>query len=184
MNIELSCISCESVLSVDAIHAGKQLRCPTCGQINSIPAGEPTRGNSSGEDEFIPKIAPVNAGDPRRGLPDPDYVPPEYRGPTSAPMSPEQPWPATGTRLPNRNTQAQSEKALGKAYLFFGMGVGVYFVCGCFGVVIAPILFGNGLANASRVVGPSKGMAYTMNVIGFIVSLGIIGVSLLFMVVG
>ena len=38
MKIELTCSYCESVLRVDAIHAGKQLSCPTCQNLIPIPA--------------------------------------------------------------------------------------------------------------------------------------------------
>lgn len=38
MKIELTCSSCQSVLRVDAVHAGKQLRCPTCQGLTHIPA--------------------------------------------------------------------------------------------------------------------------------------------------
>ena len=37
MKIELKCPTCESVLRVDAQHAGKQLRCPNCQNVTAIP---------------------------------------------------------------------------------------------------------------------------------------------------
>ena len=37
MKIELTCPYCEAVLRVDAEHAGKQLRCPTCQSLVPIP---------------------------------------------------------------------------------------------------------------------------------------------------
>ena len=38
MPIEFPCSSCSSTLRVPDEHAGKQAKCPTCNQLNSIPA--------------------------------------------------------------------------------------------------------------------------------------------------
>ncbi len=48
MKIELTCPSCQTVLRVDAEHAGKQLRCPTCQGLTQIPvASTSTSANDS-----------------------------------------------------------------------------------------------------------------------------------------
>ena len=37
MKIEVPCSFCGSLLRVDSVHAGKQLRCPTCSNLSQIP---------------------------------------------------------------------------------------------------------------------------------------------------
>jgi ribosomal protein S27E len=37
MKIELTCPGCQSTVRVDAVHAGKQVRCPVCGCISQVP---------------------------------------------------------------------------------------------------------------------------------------------------
>lgn len=75
MKIELTCSSCQSVLRVDAEHAGKQLRCPTCQGLTQIPAAntstsasdsKPSKFNSPMQDwkepaNHYPIQAPVAA---------------------------------------------------------------------------------------------------------------------------
>ena len=62
MKIEVNCAHCQSILRVAAEHAGKQLRCPTCGNLSQIPA-DPTadRFKQPLDDYEEPQPAYINA---------------------------------------------------------------------------------------------------------------------------
>ncbi len=77
MKIDLECTICRSVLRVDAEHAGKQLRCPNCGGITSIPfQTDPSLADETGS-ESTPPTGDAIPTAPYR----PDQNRPQYRHP-------------------------------------------------------------------------------------------------------
>ncbi len=59
MKIELTCPQCQSVLRLDAEHAGKLARCPVCSELIKIPDAEDRSGSAEFGEEASP---PSGAG--------------------------------------------------------------------------------------------------------------------------
>lgn len=68
MKIELTCPHCESVLRIDAGHAGKQARCPSCQNLTLIPS------DSAPVEETIPYAKQLPPEDDSPYSPPPEYV--------------------------------------------------------------------------------------------------------------
>jgi hypothetical protein len=165
MKIEVTCGNCQSVLRVDGQHAGKQLRCPTCGSLCNIPY--PHDAFAAGDQyEFEPQVKhPLE-----RGQPDPDYEPPIYIGPQTAPLNPDQPYyqptPSPGYPQP---VSGQRDEYLGRSYLVFALGVGSVFACGCIALIIAPAMFVKGMEFARTSTDPNANVAFFLNAAGMFV---------------
>ena len=166
MKIEVTCSNCQSVMRVANEHEGKQLRCPTCGTLCNIPiSNEPSAEGE--QDMFEPTVQrPID-----RGQPDPDYKPPVYIGPQSAPLNPDAPVyrPTAPPGYPDEDEIGGRDENLGRSYLVFGLGIASCFVCGCLAFVIAPVLFGKGMEFAGNSNDPSAKVAFLLNAAGMVV---------------
>lgn len=165
MKIEVTCNNCQSVLRVGGEHAGKQLRCPTCGTLCNIPlANEPPVFGDLG------KLEPASERKAERGQPDPDYEPPVYIGPHTAPLHPDEPIyrPSPPPRYVDSRL-GQRDENLGRSFLVFALGVASVFGCGCLALIIAPVMFGKGMELARKSNDPNATVAFFLNAAGMFV---------------
>lgn len=136
MPIELTCTGCGRQLRVPDAHAGKQARCPACGQICPIPQSSPGNDN-------LPPPSPSPVGPsvtPPGPSPNPfaDQASPQSQSPFSSPNPYQPPGYAGGV--------FQGAPHRGGLILTFGL-LG-FFCCIFFG--IAAWIMGNEDLNAMR----------------------------------
>jgi len=161
MKIEVTCSNCRSILRVDVIHAGKQVRCPACDYLTLIPDAD--------GDQLAPE-----SDRPSDFHGDNSVSQPEYEQPTSAPISPPSSSPiyTTGPNVEYPNPIYQGRPpADGKdtiALVLGGLSIGSAFFCACFSAIITPALSITGFCLAVSSNGPSRGAAIVTNIIGMV----------------
>ena len=187
MKIDLECTICRSVLRVDAEHAGKQLRCPNCGGITSIPYG--TDPDLADEIESESVSAPESS---RPAIPTAPYRPPaprieinENTPPPARPAPPAAPdgYRRQGDHFAGRRrrwdedeyTQQyphyaphhkhQSSDGGGSSIFFAILGFLAIPSCYC----PAPFLFAIGLSRASNASGTTAYVGNILNTVGLLI---------------
>ena len=131
MKIEVTCAHCNSLLRVDAMHAGKQMRCPTCNNLSPIPEIDTSVEDETG---FNDEAGGGNASFRKAGFEDDRFSRP--------PADVEQPQPAF---LNSTMTAARSGSS--EALVIGILGIVLNFGCGClFPVWFVLNLFGLYLA--------------------------------------
>ena len=169
MKIEVTCFQCQALLRVSAEHAGKQLRCPACQSLCQIPkSSTDTHG-----DEHVEIVPSVQADAPKPEI-EPPELPPKaeaptrtYIGPKTAPLTRHQrvPDPSSPYAAPYRREFENGD--IGRSFLCFGLGVASWIFCGCFAVVLSPVLFSRGMGYAKSSNRSDSALAFYLNVAGF-----------------
>ena len=143
MKIELTCPHCDSILRVDAEHAGKQLRCPRCQMLTPIPDEPAPFADSTPASQSTPfsnSNRPANASS----------TSPEYINPTSP-------------------SQVSSDETLSLILGFVGIVMNIG--CGCLfpAWLILNLI---GLFKAMGSNGPMRTACLVANGIGLLLGLG------------
>lgn len=155
MKIELTCPHCESVLRVDDIHAGKQLRCPNCQNLTSIPAVSSTPSEEPSTPSEEPTIGQI-----------PSHEKPVEHSPYSQPME-------DFAQAPPHyiNPTGNFDKGSETNSLVLGI-VGIFmnaFCCGGCGAPIWIVLNIVGLSMALKSDGPMRTACIITNVLSLII---------------
>ena len=171
--VEVECALCQSILAVDARHAGKQARCPNCGGLTVIPYPEgevpravpaPDAVHDPFKETFYQEpieedYQPQQRQTVDRSFFDASAVPRErvYVGPDSQNL----PRRASGTRIVSPGSY------------FFGIvslmlsGFGFLSIFGCY--CISPVMFAIGFALAGKSVGELRTLGMLTNGIFFVI---------------
>ncbi len=164
--IEIICPYCQSVLRVEAIHAGKKLRCPSCNSITLIPGSQvgtdqpAYRGNPEPNDRPNPRQNPVQtaAGGNRY------YAPQEPPAQEYSNLQRDR----TGNYAPTYNIEFDGRDSTSLALGIIGIVLNIFCSCMLPGIVIMNAI---GFAKGYQSRGPLRTAGMITNGISLGISL-------------
>lgn len=181
MKIELTCPQCQSVLRLDAEHAGKLARCPVCSELIKIPDAA---GHSGSEDVGTVSSATGSAwgsaGDLSR-----DEIASQPPGTGGSGIEPDHASPTVGSTNPYAGPQAtptnyrpapvatgQRQDELWVAGVVLG-GASIFIQCLCcsLGVILALPMSSAGLFCTFLSKSPNRWIGFLLNLISMAISL-------------
>ncbi len=169
--IEIICPYCQSVLRVEAIHAGKKLRCPSCNSITLIPGNQvgtdppAYRGKSEPDERTKPRQDPVQTATGGYRYYSPQEPPtPEYSAVSRDP---------TANYTPTYTIEFDGRDSTSLALGIIGIVLNIFCSCMLPGIVIMNAI---GLAKGYQSRGPLRTAGMITNGIS-------LGISLLWLLV-